>query len=145
MEETNATTTQTLVNAAKRLVDELPEGTPADKVLEHWLASARRDDEARGVIWPTIPSDILGQAGTAWQIFPNFQIGQGSDQRVLATARGRSSATTPTSASSRCRCSSCTRKAKSPRQSGSLHRSVTTGGGRFYPRTSLTWPPCSRE
>ena len=32
MEETNATTTQTLVNAAKRLVDELPEGTPADKV-----------------------------------------------------------------------------------------------------------------
>lgn len=34
MEETNATTTQTLVNAAKRLVDELPEGTPADKVHE---------------------------------------------------------------------------------------------------------------
>ncbi len=33
MEETNATTTQTLVNAAKRLVDELPEGTPADEVL----------------------------------------------------------------------------------------------------------------
>ena len=28
MEETNATTTQTLVNAAKRLVEELPEGTP---------------------------------------------------------------------------------------------------------------------
>ncbi len=40
---------ETLVNAAKRLVDELPEGTPADKVLEHWLAAARRDDErARG-------------------------------------------------------------------------------------------------
>ena len=46
MEETNATTTKTLVNAAKRLVDELPEGTPADQVLQHWLASARRDDEA---------------------------------------------------------------------------------------------------
>ena len=28
------------------------------------------------MIWPTIPSDILGQAGTAWQVFPNFQIGQ---------------------------------------------------------------------
>ena len=66
-EQTNATTTETLVNAAKRLVDELPEGTPADKVLEHWLASARRDDEARGVIWPTIPADILGQLGhRAW-------------------------------------------------------------------------------
>ena len=36
----NTNTTQTLVNAAMRLVDELPEGTPPDKVLEHWLASA---------------------------------------------------------------------------------------------------------
>ena len=87
MEETNATTTQTLVNAAKRLVDELPEGTPADKVLEHWLASARRDDEARGVIWPTIPADILGQSGTAWQIFPNFQIGQGLTSALCYSAR----------------------------------------------------------
>ena len=87
MEETNATTTQTLVNAAKRLVDELPEGTPADKVLEHWLASARRDDEARGVVWPTIPADILGQSGTAWQIFPNFQIGQGLTSALCYSAR----------------------------------------------------------
>jgi hypothetical protein len=87
MEETNATTTQTLVNAAKRLVDELPEGTPADKVLEHWLASARRDDEARGVIWPTIPADILGQSGTAWQLFPNFQIGQGLTSALCYGAR----------------------------------------------------------
>ena len=87
MEETNATTTQTLVNAAKRLVDELPEGTPSDKVLEHWLASARRDDEARGVIWPTIPGDILGQAGTAWQVFPNFQIGQGLTSALCYGAR----------------------------------------------------------
>ncbi|NDJ91130.1 SRPBCC family protein, partial [Mycolicibacter kumamotonensis] len=87
MEETNATTTTTLVNAAKRLVDELPEGTPSDKVLEHWLASARRDDEARGVIWPTIPADVLGQAGTAWQIFPNFQIGQGLTSALCYSAR----------------------------------------------------------
>ncbi|MEE6166740.1 MULTISPECIES: aromatic ring-hydroxylating oxygenase subunit alpha [unclassified Mycolicibacterium] len=86
-EEADATTTQTLVNAAKRLVDELPEGTPADKVLEHWLASARRDDEARGVIWPTIPADIRGQAGTAWQIFPNFQIGQGPISALCYGAR----------------------------------------------------------
>jgi phenylpropionate dioxygenase-like ring-hydroxylating dioxygenase large terminal subunit len=87
MEETNATTTRTLVNAAKRLVDELPEGTPADKVLEHWLTSARRDDQARGVIWPTIPADILGQSGTAWQIFPNFQIGQGLTSALCYCAR----------------------------------------------------------
>jgi hypothetical protein len=87
MEETNATTTQTLVNAAKRLVDELPEGTPADKVLEHWLTSARNDDAARGVVWPTIPADILGQSGTAWQIFPNFQIGQGLTSALCYSAR----------------------------------------------------------
>jgi hypothetical protein len=87
MEETNATTTQTLVNAAKRLVDELPADTPADKVLEHWLSSARRDDEARGVVWPTIPADILGQSGTAWQLFPNFQIGQGLTSALCYCAR----------------------------------------------------------
>ncbi|WP_458318220.1 aromatic ring-hydroxylating oxygenase subunit alpha [Mycolicibacterium brisbanense] len=87
MEKANATTTETLVNAAKRLVDELPAGTPADKVLEHWLASARRDDEARGVIWPTIPADIRRQAGTAWQIFPNFQIGQGPISALCYGAR----------------------------------------------------------
>ena len=86
-EQTNATTTETLVNAAKRLVDELPEGTPPEKVLEHWLSSARRDDEARGVIWPTIPPDILGQAGTAWQIFPNLQIGQGLTTALCYSAR----------------------------------------------------------
>jgi phenylpropionate dioxygenase-like ring-hydroxylating dioxygenase large terminal subunit len=87
MAETNATTTQTLVDAAKRLVDELPEGTPPEKVLEHWLSSARRDDAARGVIWPTIPADILGQSGTAWQIFPNFQIGQGLTSALCYSAR----------------------------------------------------------
>lgn len=87
MEETNATTTQTLVNAALRLVDELPEDTPPEKVLEHWLASARADDAERGVIWPTIPPEILGQSGTAWQIFPNFQVGQGLTSALCYSAR----------------------------------------------------------
>ncbi|WP_299564411.1 aromatic ring-hydroxylating dioxygenase subunit alpha [uncultured Mycolicibacterium sp.] len=86
-EQTNATTTETLVNAAKRLVDELPEGTPPDQVLAHWLESARRDDAARGVIWPEIPPDVLGEAGTAWQIFPNFQIGQGLTTALCYSAR----------------------------------------------------------
>ena len=36
-EKANTNTTQTLVDAALRLVDELPEGTPGDKVLKHWL------------------------------------------------------------------------------------------------------------
>lgn len=85
--ETNATTTKTLVDAALRLVDELPENTPADQVLEHWLSSARRDDAARGVTWPSIDPDHLAKSGTAWQIFPNFQIGQGLTTALCYSAR----------------------------------------------------------
>ncbi|HMK87839.1 MAG TPA: aromatic ring-hydroxylating dioxygenase subunit alpha [Steroidobacteraceae bacterium] len=72
-----ASTTETLVNAAKRLVDELPEGTPADQVIKHWLASARADDAARGVIWPTISPQQMADAGLAWHIFPNMAVLQG--------------------------------------------------------------------
>jgi phenylpropionate dioxygenase-like ring-hydroxylating dioxygenase large terminal subunit len=73
----NASTTETLVNAAKRLVDELPEGTPAGDVIKHWLASARADDAARGVVWPTITPEQMSEAGLAWSIFPNMAILQG--------------------------------------------------------------------
>ena len=37
-------TTETLVAAANRLVDELPEGTPATDVSRHWIATAKADD-----------------------------------------------------------------------------------------------------
>jgi phenylpropionate dioxygenase-like ring-hydroxylating dioxygenase large terminal subunit len=87
LEETNATTTKTLVEAARRLVDELPVDAPANKVLEHWLTSARRDDAARGVNWPTIDPEHLAKTGTAWQIFPNFQIGQGLTTALCYSAR----------------------------------------------------------
>jgi nitrite reductase/ring-hydroxylating ferredoxin subunit len=87
LEETNATTTKTLVDAAKRLADELPEDTPPDQVLSHWLTSARRDDAAHGVVWPVIDPEHLAQSGTAWQIFPNFQIGQGLTTALCYSAR----------------------------------------------------------
>jgi nitrite reductase/ring-hydroxylating ferredoxin subunit len=86
-EQVNTNTTQTLVDAALRLVDELPEGTPADKVLKHWLESARRDDAARGVIWPTVDPAHVGRSGTAWQIFPNFQIGHAVNNALCYGAR----------------------------------------------------------
>lgn len=86
-EKANTNTTQTLVNAALRLVDELPEDTPAGEVLTHWLASARRDDEARGVFWPTVDPKHLGESGTAWQIFPNFQIGHAVNNALCYNAR----------------------------------------------------------
>ena len=73
----NSSTTWTLVQAAKRLVDELPEDTPAPEVVRHWLESARRDDAARGVIWPAISPEIMGEAGLAWHIFPNMSVLQG--------------------------------------------------------------------
>jgi hypothetical protein len=46
-EGVNTNMTKTLVDAAARLKDELPKGTPADQVLKHWLDAARRDDAAR--------------------------------------------------------------------------------------------------
>ncbi len=72
-----STATDTLVNAASRLVDELPEGTPADKVIAHMMASAKADDAARGVIWPEIPPETMSEAGLAWSLFPNQTILQG--------------------------------------------------------------------
>ena len=69
-----ASTTETLVNAAKRLVEELPAGTPPHEVHRHWLESARRDDAARGVIWPNISDKQMADAGLALSIFPNMNI-----------------------------------------------------------------------
>jgi hypothetical protein len=86
-ENANTNTTRTLVDAANRLVDELPEGTPADQVLRHWLDSARRDDAARGVVWPTVAPEDIGRSGTAWQIFPNFQIGHALNNMLCYSAR----------------------------------------------------------
>ena len=86
-EKANTNTTLTLVNAAKRLADELPEGTPPGEVLQHWLKSARRDDEARGVIWPDVDPEHVGKAGNAWQIFPNFQIGHAVNNMLCYSAR----------------------------------------------------------
>jgi phenylpropionate dioxygenase-like ring-hydroxylating dioxygenase large terminal subunit len=86
-EKANTNTTQTLVDAALRLADELPEGTAPDKVLKHWLDSARRDDAARGVIWPTVDPAHVGRSGTAWQIFPNFQIGHAVNNALCYSAR----------------------------------------------------------
>ncbi len=71
-ETVGASTTETLVSAAARLAQELPEGTPSQEVHHHWLESARREDAARGVIWPTITEEQMAKAGLAWHLFPNL-------------------------------------------------------------------------
>jgi len=70
----NAASTDTLVKAASRLVDELPEGTPPGEVIAHWMKSAKADDAARGVIWPEVPADVMAESGLAWGLFPNQNI-----------------------------------------------------------------------
>jgi phenylpropionate dioxygenase-like ring-hydroxylating dioxygenase large terminal subunit len=86
-ENANTNTTETLVEAARRLASELPEGTPAPDVLRHWLDSARSTDAARGVVWPTVDPAVVGESGTAWQIFPNFQIGHALNNMLCYSAR----------------------------------------------------------
>jgi phenylpropionate dioxygenase-like ring-hydroxylating dioxygenase large terminal subunit len=83
----NAASTATLVNAASRLKNELPEGTSAADIIAHWLKSAKADDAARGVIWPEIPPEIMAEAGLAWHVFPNMSILQGVTFALCYRAR----------------------------------------------------------
>ena len=86
-ENANTNTTRTLVDVANRLKDDLPEGTPAPEVSKYWLTTARAIDEARGVVWPTVDPQHTAQSGTAWQIFPNQQIGHAVNNMLCYQAR----------------------------------------------------------
>lgn len=70
-ETLNSVTTETFVNASRRLVDELPPGATMEEVGRHLMASARRDDAARGVIWPEIDPAYLAEHSVIWHLFPN--------------------------------------------------------------------------
>ena len=86
-ETTNASTTQTMVDAAARLVAELPEGASASEVTAHWLQSAKRDDAARGVIWPSISPEHLAKCGNSAHFFPNFTTAYGFTFALCYRAR----------------------------------------------------------
>jgi nitrite reductase/ring-hydroxylating ferredoxin subunit len=86
-EAANTNTTQTMVDASYRLVDELPAGTPPAEVLGHWIARSKQVDAARGVVWPEVPSSHATKSGTSWQIFPNFQIGHAVNNMLCYQAR----------------------------------------------------------
>ncbi|CAN7238557.1 aromatic ring-hydroxylating dioxygenase subunit alpha [Phenylobacterium sp. LjRoot219] len=73
-ETVNATTTQTFVEVAAKLTEELPpEATPAE-VGMHLMKRAKGIDEARGVAWPDLPPGYMGQVGHDWHLFPNTVI-----------------------------------------------------------------------
>jgi phenylpropionate dioxygenase-like ring-hydroxylating dioxygenase large terminal subunit len=86
-EEVNATTTETMVKAAARLVDELPPETPAPQVQMHLMASAMKDDAARGVVWPKIDPAHFAEAGTVWHLFPNTVVIMGPTFALCYRAR----------------------------------------------------------
>jgi phenylpropionate dioxygenase-like ring-hydroxylating dioxygenase large terminal subunit len=86
-EEVNATTTETIVKAAQRLVDELPKDTPAMQVQMHLMMQAAKDDAARGVFWPKIDPAHFAKAGTVWHIFPNTVVIQGPTFALCYRAR----------------------------------------------------------
>jgi len=66
--------TESLVKAASRLKDELPEGVTAQECIAYWLKIAKEADAERGVIWPEIPADVMKETGLAWGLFPNQNI-----------------------------------------------------------------------
>ncbi len=83
----NTNTTQTMVDVAQRLADELPQDTPPAEVLAYWIRRSKEIDAERGVVWPEVPSSHATLAGTSWQIFPNFQIGQAVNNMLCYQAR----------------------------------------------------------
>ena len=87
MDTVNATTTDTILDAARRLVDELPEGTPAEEVGAHLMARARQDDAARGVIWPEVDGAHMMELGIDWHVFPNTVILPGMTFALCYRAR----------------------------------------------------------
>ncbi|MBH0114423.1 aromatic ring-hydroxylating dioxygenase subunit alpha [Novosphingobium sp. YJ-S2-02] len=76
-EEVNATTTQTMVDVANRLPEELPEGTPAHEVQMHLMKRTIEEDAKRGVLWPAIDPAHFAKVGNVLHIFPNTVIVHG--------------------------------------------------------------------
>jgi nitrite reductase/ring-hydroxylating ferredoxin subunit len=72
LDQLNGATTETFVEAARRLKAELPADTPTDEIAQHLMASARAIDAERGVTWPDLEAEKVTAAGQDWHIFPNL-------------------------------------------------------------------------
>jgi hypothetical protein len=74
LDTVNANTTQTIVDAAKRLVDVLPPTATADEVAAKMMELAFIADAERGVHWPQVDPDHFRESGIDWHVFPNSVI-----------------------------------------------------------------------
>jgi nitrite reductase/ring-hydroxylating ferredoxin subunit len=83
----DATTTETLVRVANRLVDELPAGTGVEEVTAYLMQRAAEEDAARGVEWPRIDPDHAAACGHDWHLFPNLVILMGPVFALVYRAR----------------------------------------------------------
>lgn len=70
-ETVNANTTQTIVDAAKRLVDVLPEDASPAEVGAKMMELAYIADAERGVDWPAVDPKHFFESGIDWHVFPN--------------------------------------------------------------------------
>ena len=86
-EEVNATTTQTMVDVANKLTEELPAGTPPQAVQMHLMMRTMEEDAKRGVQWPRIDPAHFAKAGNVWHIFPNTVVIQGPTFALCYRAR----------------------------------------------------------
>ena len=86
-DEVNATTTQTMVDVANKLVDELPEGTPTPEVYAHFMKRTIEEDAKQGVTWPQLDPAHVAASGNDWHIFPNTVIIHGPTFALCYRAR----------------------------------------------------------
>ena len=86
-DEVNATTTQTMVDVANKLVDELPEGTSDLDVQMHFMKRTIEEDAKQGIVWPQIDPAHITASGTDWHIFPNTVIIHGPTFALCYRAR----------------------------------------------------------
>lgn len=63
--------TDTLVEAAHRLLDVLPETATAPEVSAKMMQIAEDIDRQRGIDWPQVSAEHMGGIGINWHIFPN--------------------------------------------------------------------------
>lgn len=66
-----ACTTETVIGAAKKLVDVLPEDASAFDVGVKMMELAAAADAERGIEWPVVDGNHLAQSGIDWHVFPN--------------------------------------------------------------------------